>query len=304
MMKTFKDTLPEALVTHITAICGSRGLQWFDQLPETIRELEADWSISVNKPFPGIEFNFVAPATANQEAVVLKIAPPFERTEIHAEAKYLRTREGHGAVKLIAEDRRLRAILIERALPGEALFTRFQDDPPSCVRPAIDVLRLLLRLPPSDFTDVDTLDNWFENFRSYSETDFPKKYAEKAFEIYERLSVQSGRIFYLHGDFHPGNIVAGTRAPFLAIDPKGIVGHLGYDIAVFLNNLQWWQNANPSMHNLLENAITEFAYSFDFAERELREWAFAYMVIGAWWNFKDMPEFYDTDFAMIDIWGV
>ena len=89
----------------------------------TIRELEDQWSVSVHDPFPGIEYNFVAPATMNDgRDVVVKIAPPFERTEIHGEAKYLRTRNGNCAIELLAEDRDQHAILLERALPGEALF--------------------------------------------------------------------------------------------------------------------------------------------------------------------------------------
>jgi len=152
--------------------------------------------------------------------------------------------------------------------------------------------------------DVDTLDNWFNNFRRYRETKFPKTYAEKAFEIYERLSRQPGRTYYLHGDFHPGNVVTATRDPFLAIDPKGIVGHLGYDIAVFLNNLHWWQKEKPHVREFLKTAIEQFADAFDFPERELCEWAFACMVIGAWWNFDDMPELYAGEVALADIWEV
>jgi streptomycin 6-kinase len=198
----------------------------------------------------------------------------------------------------------MRAILIEHALPGEALFHCFRDDPLACVQPAIKVLRSILRLPPNDMTDVDTLDNWFRNLRRYSETDFPKNYAGKALKIYEQNSTQPRRSYYLHGDFHPGNIITSDRVPFLAIDPKGIVGHLGYDIAVFLNNLHWWQKGRANVKELLNGAINQFAAAFAFEEKELREWAFAHMVIGAWWNFEDMPELYDGDLAMSDIWDV
>ncbi len=305
MTPPFKDTLPQELVTHITSIFGSRGEAWFEQLPRTITELETRWSISVKEPFPGIEYNFVAPAMTNEgRPVVVKIAPPFERTEIYGEAKHLRTINGKGAVRLLAEDRERRAILIEHAVPGEALFQHFAENPAECVRPAIDVLRSILRPPPADLTDVDTLDNWFNNFRRYCDTDFPKRYAEKAFEIYERLSVQPGRTFYLHGDFHPGNIVTAGREPFLAIDPKGIVGHLGYDIAVFLFNLERWQRDDPKIETMLGDAVKLFAAGFGIAEREIREWVFAHMVIGAWWNFEDMPDLYDADVAMNDVWRV
>lgn len=304
MVTGFRETLPTELVTHVTAICGERGERWFEHLPETIRELEREWSVEIGRPFPGIEFNFVAEAMFAGRPVVVKIAPPFERTEIYAEAKYLKTRNGEGAIALIAEDRRRHALLLERAMPGDALFKVFEQDPQAIVEPAIDVLRAILRPPPSDLSDVGSLDDWFTNFRRHRETEFPREYAEKALKIYERLSGQRDRVCYLHGDLHPGNIVASGRAPFVAIDPKGIVGHIGYDLAVFLNNLQWWRKDDPAMHDLLEFAIREFAASFDLGEREVREWAFAYMVIGAWWTFDEMPEHYDTDFAKIDIWDV
>jgi len=153
-------------------------------------------------------------------------------------------------------------------------------------------------------TDVDTLDKWFNNFRRYTETDFPHNPAAKAFEIYERLSMQSGRTFYLHGDFHLGNVVTAKLSPFLAIDPKGIVGHLAYDIAVFLINLHRWQEKKEDATDLISNAIGQFASAFDLTETEIRQWTFASMVIGAWWDFDDMPELYQGDFAMTDFWGV
>src|SRR5688572_21548163 len=165
MADTFKDALPTDLVKRITAICGKKGEEWFDRLPYLVAELEKKWACKVIEPFPGIEFNFVArAATGSGEEVVLKIAPPFDPPEIFAEAKYLRTRNGNSAVRLIAEDRKRHAILIERAIPGEALFKRFEDDPLQCVEPAIRLLRSILRPAPVDQSDVDTLDRWFTNF--------------------------------------------------------------------------------------------------------------------------------------------
>jgi len=98
--------------------------------------------------------------------------------------------------------------------------------------------------------------------------------------------------------------VTATRERFLAIDPKGIVGHLGYDIAVFLNNLLWWQKNSPGLREFLDGAIRQFAEALEFQDRELREWAYASMVIGAWWTYDEMPEHYDNEVALADIWDV
>jgi streptomycin 6-kinase len=118
------------------------------------------------------------------------------------------------------------------------------------------------------------------------------------------LSKQLNKTYYIHGDFHPGNVVAADRAAYLAIDPKGIVGHIGYDIAVFLNNLEWWQRKHPDVREFLQTAIEQFSTAFSINKREIREWAFAYMVIGAWWSFDEMPEHYDNEVVLSDVWGV
>lgn len=305
MSNSFTDSLPKELVKHITAICGERGRQWFEQLPEIIERLETKWDVRVGEPFPGIEFNYVAAALRGSgQKVVVKISPPYERVEIFQEGRWLRERNGIGAINVLQEDREAKALLLERAIPGEALFKRFEKNSSECVLPAINVLQNILRPVPADLNDVEMLDNWFARFQRYKETDFPKDKCERATEMYERLSRQPERTFYLHGDFHPGNIVTSDREPFLAIDPKGIVGHIGYDIAVFLNNLLWWQRDKSNVEDLLEAAIAQFSKPFLIPEKELQEWAFAYAVIGDWWTFEDMPEHYDPSVAMTDVWKV
>jgi streptomycin 6-kinase len=170
---------------------------------------------------------------------------------------------------------------------------------------AIIVLEAILRPRPAERGDVHFLDVWFDRFQErHKQTDFPRAAALKALAIYGELSAQPGRTYYIHGDFHPGNIVTSARRRFLAIDPKGLIGHIGYDIAVFLNNLHWWQKNTEGVGELLAEAIVRFGGSFSIDEKDLREWAYATMVIGAWWNLEDMPEHYEGDSAISEVWGV
>jgi len=231
-------------------------------------------------------------------------APHSGGLEIFGEAAYLKYRNGNGAVSLLAEHPESRAIMIERALPGESLTEHFREREPECIEPAIDVLRTILRPVPADLVFVIMLDDWFDGLRRYPGTNFPKDYATKALNIYEKLSKQRGRVYYLHGDFHPANIVTATRSPFLAIDPKGLIGHLGYEIAVFLNNFHWWQETKVDVRERLASAVEKFAAAFDIDSVELRQWAFTQMVLGAWWTFDEMPEIYDNEVAKADIWNV
>lgn len=304
MNSCFKDSLPPDLVTHVTSMCGEKGEEWLEGLAETISELENLWAIKVQEPFPAGEFNFVAPALRDDERTVLKISPPFDTIEILGEAEYLRSRDGRGAVKLLAENADRRAILIEHALPGKNLTDCFEDNKPKAVKPAVEVLHSILRPPPSARINVTMLDKWFAGLERFSATDFPTSYSMKALRIHEKLAGQPNRTYYLHGDFHPGNIVSATREPFLAIDPKGVIGHIGYEIAVFLNNFHWWQEGEPDIEARLEKAIRQFSESFDIDPVQLRQWAFAQMVLGAWCTFDEMPENYNDEVANADIWNV
>ena len=152
--------------------------------------------------------------------------------------------------------------------------------------------------------NAPTVDGYWQTFERYRETDFPRDYAAKAFAIYHELNPQPGRTFYIHGDYHPGNVVNADGGPYLAIDPKGIVGHLGYEIACFLNNFHWWQEDDADVKAKLAYAVQQFSAAFDIPEIELRQWAYAQMVIGAWWNYVDKSELYDGSVVKADIWDV
>ena len=286
-------------------MCGERGEDWLGSLPFLLADLEFQWKIEIGEAFPAGEFNFVAPATdASGNEMVIKIAPPFESNEMPGEAAFLRTRNGAGAVRLIRYSPLSGVILIERAIPGKNLAELFTGHESESISPAIEVLRTILAPPPNDLTGVKTVDDWFGGMRRAAGTEFPSDYVSKAFAIYDRLSRQPGRTFYLHGDYHPANIVSATRSPYLVIDPKGVIGHVGYDIAVFLNNFHWWQETSPNIRERLDHAIRQFSDAFDIEPPELREWAFAQMVLSAWWSFDEMPEHYNNEVAKADIWDV
>jgi streptomycin 6-kinase len=297
--------LPAELASHVSEGCGEAGKQWLRELPTIIADLERHWSITVDSPFPGIEFNYVAPATDGEgRPVVLKIAPPWTPVEIFGEAEYLRVKGGARCVKLIAVHEERKAILIERVVPGEPLFKTFAGREDNAIKPAIDVLSAVIGPVPVDASVSVSLDDWFDRFRRYSETDFPADYGAKALKLYDDLSAKPGGNLYLHGDFHPGNVVTSSENGFIIIDPKGISGHIGYEISVFLNNFHWWQEKKPDVRDSLDRAVTAFSNAFKISELELRQWAYAGMVIGAWWNYTDMPALYDGGVVKADVWGV
>jgi len=52
----------------------------------------------------------------------------------------------------------------------------------------------------------------------------PAHLVEEAERLFEELIVSMDEATLLHGDLHHDNILAAERQPWLALDPKGLVG--------------------------------------------------------------------------------
>jgi streptomycin 6-kinase len=305
MSSTFKDSLPKEFVQNTIALCGDDGRMWLDKLPETIRRLEKQWSIRAGRHFGTMAYNYVGEATCSDgSATVLKIGLPLKDVEIFCEAKYLRELSGEGAIRLICEDRESQAILIERAFPGKNLTDIFEDRKEDAVAVAIELLKQVQRKSPVNLADTISLDDWFASLKRVVGGEFPQKYPDKALAFYDELSSDRTHLCYIHGDLHHENILSSTREPYLAIDPKGIIGHIGYEIAVFLNNHHWWLEGESEIPAKLDKAVRQFSDAFDISPGDLRRWAYAQMVLSAWWTFGEMPDIYNNELALADIWDV
>ena len=58
-------------------------------------------------------------------------------------------------------------------------------------------------------------------------------------DLLHLLPRSADRHVVVHGDFNPGNVLAARRAPFLAIDPKPMVGDPAYDPWSLVAQLDW-----------------------------------------------------------------
>ena len=90
----------------------------------------------------------------------------------------------------------------------------------------------------------------------------------------------------------------------MVIDPKGIVGEIGYEIAVFLNNHLWWLSEENNCGEKLDFAVQSFSEAFEISPADLKKWAFAQMVLSAWWTFEDGGENWESELAFAEFWKV
>ena len=301
MNENFMLNLPERFTKNTLDICGKSGEQWLNDLPRIIGELEENWSLKVENPFPNLSYNFVAPCIC-KDGAVLKIALPLNNPEISGEAKFLQIKDGKGAVRLLKSDENRRAILLERLTPGKHLKEVCQTDKTKTVEIAIKIQREIIKKPPEN-SAFRRLEDWFKGFDKAAKTKFPREFIFKASEFYKELSCSSNK-FLIHGDLHHENILSAQREPFLAIDPKSIIGDIGYEISVFLNNHLWWLASEPDLKEKLNYAVKQFSEAFEIEPQDLRKWAFAQIVLSAWWTFEDSGGNWETELAFAEIWEV
>jgi streptomycin 6-kinase len=188
----------------------------------------------------------VAPAGG----AVLKLRPAGD-DESDEEADALALWDGDGAVRLLRHDRARRALLLERAEPGDDLSPLPEEE---ATRLAVEVATRLWRPAGSPFRSVhEHVPRWLANARA----------PRFAVELYERLGQRAGTL--VHGDLHHHNVLRSARG-WLAIDPKPYLAEPEYDVPSFL-----W-NPLPTRLRHVESRIAAFVAA-GLDEERIRAWA-------------------------------
>jgi streptomycin 6-kinase len=209
------------------------GAQWQRELPARIARLVECWDLVLDPPYlPGGVTSYVAPARrADGSRAVLKIVIPHR--EMRDEAVALRVWNGNGAIALLDSDRDEHALLLEHCDPGTSLRELTDED--AILDIGADVLLQLWAAPaPAEpFEPLEAVTEWFADLVTERQQrlgrPLPQPLVDEAVEALRELPRSATRRVVLHHDFHPGNVLAATRAPWLAIDPKPQVGDPAFD---------------------------------------------------------------------------
>jgi streptomycin 6-kinase len=278
--------LPLNFTRTIIGLHDARGQQWLDNLPNLIADCERRWSIRALPPFE-LTYNYVAPAIRDDGAeVVLKLGVP--DGALTDEMTSLKLWDGHGCVQLIDCDSDLGIMLLERLTPGQPLFT-LKDDEES-TRIFARVARQLWR-PAPQVHNFDTPATWAEGMTRLRQRydggtgPLPKKIVETAEALYADLLPSQAAPALIHGDLHHWNIVSAEREPWLAIDPKGVVGEPCYEVGAWMRN--------PTGHLLgpdLSRRVDILVEELGFDRQRLIGWSVAQAVLSAWWTIEDNGE--------------
>jgi streptomycin 6-kinase len=104
--------------------------------------------------------------------------------------------------------------------------------------------------------------------------------------LFEELLLSEETRLLLHGDLHHENILSAARGPWLAIDPKGVVGEAANDTAALLHNPAGTLDA-PDPRGLLQRRLDVLSGELDLDRARLRAWGIAQAVLSAYWGLED-----------------
>jgi len=281
--------LPPALADKMLRIYGDAGRAWLERLPATLRQCAERWNLTIGPPAGEITYNLVLRVEcADGTDAILKAG--FPGRELRSEIAALRHWRGRGAARLLGADEDAGMLLIERLRPGTPLHALPDDE--QATRVAARVMRQLWQPAPAVHT-FPTIADWGRGFARVraacggTSGPLPRRLFDAAEQTYAELSETAAPAVLLHGDLHHGNILAAERRPWLAIDPKGVVGEPAYETGAFLRNWRpdLLQSAAP--REVLQQRIAVFAEELGLDAERIRLWGFAQAVLSACWSVED-----------------
>jgi streptomycin 6-kinase len=275
---------------RVRDVHGATGETWLRRLPALLNEAAARWSLHLLPPFEPLSYNYVAPVMcADGREAVLKAGVPHRllRNEIAA----LRHYDGRGAVQLLAADPEAGFLLLERLRPGTPLaHADLRDE--AATAAAAELMLQLWRPPPLEH-DFPTITDWgagFGRLRARFEGGtgpLPPRLVARAERIYAELCASAALPVLLHGDLHHWNILAAERAPWLALDPQGLVGEPAYETGALLRNPFPQILSMPEPRAILARRTDQLTELLGFDRQRVEGWAFAQAVLSAWWEIED-----------------
>jgi len=281
--------VPDNLARIVTELHGEAGREWLTRLPRLVATHARNWSLTVSPPFSSLSYNYVAPAVRSDGTdVVLKVGFPDRGlvTEIDA----LRCYDGKGVARLIEADPQRGVLLLERLTPGVPLSTERDDR--RATSSAVDVMQRLWRPPPAGkaFPSVTA---WARGWQKLRERfhggtgPLAARLVDASERLFAELLDSMAEPVLLHGDFHHGNILAAKRRPWLAVDPKGVIGEPAYEAGALLRNPWPRLLAEPYPARVLARRVDQLAEELRFDRARILGWGVAQAVLSAWWSLDD-----------------
>lgn len=224
-------TVPTRFADRLVHALGEPARRWCAELPALAEEVLARWSLRRDgETMHGFTALVLPVRRADDTPAVLKLMCPNEEGE--HEALALSLWDGAGAVRLLAHDPTSWALLLERLDETRCLRDEPLDDAVAVVGGFLR--RLDVPAPPQVRTLRSVAARWAKELPQ-ARGRVPTRFVDAAVAICEEFGPKAGDRL-VNQDLHFENVLAGTREPWLLIDPKPIAGDPEFALAPLLWN--------------------------------------------------------------------
>lgn len=195
--------------------------------------------------------------------------------------------DGRGSVR--AYEAIAGAVLLERLCPGNSLASMSltgRDDE------ATDILAEVIQQMSHLHTSLEafvTVQDWGAGFRRYlasGDQQIPRSVAEQGQHLYAELCASQQHVGLLHGDLQHYNVLFDEHRGWTAIDPKGVVGELEYEIGASLRN----PYESPELFaapETIERRLRCYEARLKLNSNRALRWGLAQAVLSAIWSVED-----------------
>ena len=230
------------------------------------------------------ESSVIAFGRRDDRRVVLKVVK--RRGDEWHSGEVLRAFDGRGAACVLEHVEG--AMLLERLEPGTSLAQIACDDRDE---EATTVLAgVIASMSPGRApVSCSTVSDWGRGFSRYLATgdaQVPGEIVRRAARRYEQLSESQRNVRLLHGDLQHYNILHDRDRGWIAIDPKGVIGELEYELGAALRNPTERPDVftNPTT---IERRVSTLSLALSVDARRVTSWAFAQAVLSVIWGIED-----------------
>ena len=259
------------------------------ELLNRLQEYAREWGVSVEHSFE-TESSLIAFGSRDHQAVVLKVIKR-PGDEWHS-GEILEAFDGNGVARV--HRGAPGAVLMERLTPGDSLvgMTNGRDEEATDI--LADVIQQMsarassmspLELPQH----CPTVHDWARSFDRYLATrddQIPMDLVAAGQRVYLGLCASQRRPILLHGDLQHYNVLFDADRGWLAIDPKGVVGEIEYEIGAALRN-PFEQPELFLSRSTIERRLGQFTSRLNLNYERALAWGLAQAVLSAIWNIED-----------------
>lgn len=271
-------------------------------LLDRIQKHAGEWGVAVEDTLD-TETSVISFGTCDNKSVVLKVIK--QPCDEWRSGEILEAFDGNGFVRVY--EHAPGAVLVERLRPGNSLVEmalNARDDEATDI--LVDVIHqmssveLSISVKPSvserespnlcaTLQHCPTVHDWARGFELYLETtdeQIPRPLVAAGQRVFLDLCASQRRPRLLHGDLHHYNVLFDADRGWIAIDPKGVIGEVEYEIGAVLRN----PNERPNLflsRSTIERRVKQFTDRLNLDFERTLAWGFAQAVLSAIWAIED-----------------